>query len=172
MAPPRRCRSSPAGPMTRTIVVLGMMAKIPVPGVVWQTLHYLIGFRRLGFDVHYVEAHARTPTMLMRAAGDDGAGLAARFIDSVLCPYGFGDRWAFHALHDDGRVLGMERARLARAYREAELIVNLHGGTEPREELAARGRLVYVETDPVQLQIELHDGVAAAREFLATHCAY
>ena len=36
-------------------------------GVVWQTVHYLVGFQRLGFDVYYVEAHARTPSMLMRA---------------------------------------------------------------------------------------------------------
>ena len=32
------------------IVVLGMMTKIPVAGVVWQTLHYLLGFERLGFE--------------------------------------------------------------------------------------------------------------------------
>ena len=52
--------------MSRTIVVLGMLAKLPVPGVAWQTLHYLLGLRRLGFDALYVEAHARTPARLMR----------------------------------------------------------------------------------------------------------
>ncbi len=51
---------------SRKLVVLGMMTKIPVAGVVWQTLHYLVGFQRLGFDPYYVEAHARTPGMLMR----------------------------------------------------------------------------------------------------------
>jgi hypothetical protein len=34
------------------IVVLGLMSRHPVPGVVWQTVHYLVGFRRLGYDVH------------------------------------------------------------------------------------------------------------------------
>ena len=58
-----------------------MMTKIPVAGVVWQTLHYLLGFERLGFDVYYVEAHARTPSMLMRSERDDGSALAAAFID-------------------------------------------------------------------------------------------
>ncbi len=28
------------------IVLLGMMTKMPVAGVVWQTMHYLIGFER------------------------------------------------------------------------------------------------------------------------------
>jgi len=156
----------------RRVVVLGMMAKMPVPGVVWQTLHYLLGLRRLGFDPYYVEAHARTPSMLMQAPGDDGSGRAAALLSRLLAPYGLGDRWAFEALHDDGRVLGLGKRELATLLREAELIFNLHGGTEPREELTASGRLVYVETDPVRLQIELHDGVAASYDFLAAHCAF
>lgn len=155
----------------RKIVVLGMMAKMPVPGVVWQTLHYLIGLRDLGFDPYYVEAHARTPTMLMQGDTDDGSALAAAFLDASLRPHGFAQRWAFHALHDDNRVYGLSSAELGRVLREAELIINLHGGTEPREELTATGRLVFLETDPVQLQIELHDGLQSAREFLDAHCA-
>ena len=156
----------------RRIVVLGMMAKMPVPGVVWQTLHYLIGLRRLGFDPYYVEAHARTPSMLMERDTDDGSARAAEVIDAILRPHGLGGRWAYHALHDDGRVFGLSEGELSRLLREAELLINLHGGTEPREELASTGRLVYLETDPVQMQIELHDGVGAARDFLAPHSAF
>src|SRR6476659_2272335 len=156
----------------RRIVVLGMMAKTPVPGVVWQTLHYLVGLRQLGFDPLYVEAHARTPSMLMQEPSDDGAVRAAGFIQGVLHPFGLGSSWAYHALHDDGRCLGMTQHQLRRAYRDAELIINLHGGTEPRPELADGGRLVYLETDPVAPQIELHDGVQSTVDFLAAHVAH
>jgi glycosyltransferase involved in cell wall biosynthesis len=158
--------------VSRRVVVLGMMAKLPIPGVVWQTLHYLEGFRRLGFDVHYVEAHARTPSMLMQRSSDDGSGRAAVFLDRLLRRFGLAGRWAFQALHDDGRVYGMSAGELRTLLGEAELIVNLHGGTEPREELAATGRLVYLETDPVQLQIELHDGRQSTVDFLDAHCAF
>jgi glycosyltransferase involved in cell wall biosynthesis len=158
--------------MSPQIVVLGMLAKMPVPGVVWQTLHYLLGFRALGFDVLYVEAHGRTPSMLMERDTDDGSARAGALIDSILRPFGLGGSWAFHALHDDGRVLGMSEAGLRAALRDAELIINLHGGTMPTEELAASGRLVYLETDPVALQIELHDGDPGAHAFLEPHCAF
>ena len=87
----------------KRIVVLGMMTKMPVAGVVWQTVHYLVGLERLGYEVWYVEAHARTPSMLMEREGDDGAALAGAFIDRVLRRFGLGRRWAYHALHDDGR---------------------------------------------------------------------
>ena len=154
------------------IVLLGMMSKIPVAGVAWQNLHYLLGFERLGFDAYYVEAHARTPGMLMRAEGDDASALASDYIRRTLTGFGLGQRWAYHALHADGRVYGMSERELERLYESAELIVNLHGGTEPRPEHAATGRLVYLETDPVQLQIELYENHAYALEFLEPHVAF
>jgi len=154
------------------IVVLGMMTKIPVAGVVWQTLHYLLGLRRLGIDPYYVEAHARNPSMLTPTAETDGAAAAAAFIDGVMRRAGLGGRWAYQALHDDGRCYGMSERELLALYDGAELIVNLHGGTAPRIEHSRGGRLVYLETDPVQLQAELAQGVPETIEFLEQHCAF
>ncbi|MEX0585827.1 MAG: glycosyltransferase family 2 protein [Pirellulales bacterium] len=154
------------------IVLLGMMTKMPVAGVIWQTIHYLVGFQRLGYDVYYVEAHARTPSMLMQREEDDGSARAAELIDTVLRRFGLAGRWAFHALHDDGRCYGLSESQLADLYREAALIINLHGGTVPRDEHAATGRLVYLETDPVQLQIELFENCRETIEFLEPHCGF
>ncbi len=157
---------------SRSVVVLGMMTRIPVAGVVWQTLHYLLGFRRLGFDVTYAEAHARTPTMLMASERDDGGALAAAFIDGVLRRFDLTDCWSYTALHADGAHYGISRKRMRRIYREAEAIVNLHGGTQPLPEHSETGRLLYVETDPVQLQVELHDGVESTVAFLEQHGSF
>ncbi|MDQ3588108.1 MAG: glycosyltransferase family 2 protein, partial [Actinomycetota bacterium] len=159
-------------PSRPAIVVLGMMAKIPVPGVMWQTIHYLLGFRRLGFDAYYVEAHGRTPSMLMERATDDSASRAAQTIDRVMRRFDLSDRWAYAAVHDDKRCFGIGEQRLRRLLSEAELIVNLHGGTEPLPEMSQTGRLVYLETDPVQLQVELHDGVERSFAFLEPHSAF
>jgi hypothetical protein len=154
------------------IVVLGMMTKMPVGGVVWQNLHYLLGFERLGYEAYYVESHARTPSAFMEHEHDDGSGKAAAFIDATLRRFGLGDRWAFVALHDDGRCYGMSDARLARLYRSADAVINLHGATVPLPEHHATGRLVYLETDPGQLQVELHEGVQETIDFLEPHCAF
>lgn len=154
------------------IVVLGNLTKMPVAGVAWQTMHYCVGLQRLGYDVTYVEAHARTPSMLMTTEDDDSTDLAGAYLDALCERFGLSGRWAFHALHDDGAVIGLSEGELRRRYRDAALILNLHGGTEPLEEHAATGRLVYVETDPVQLQVELAEGVEATHRFLDAHCAY
>jgi GT2 family glycosyltransferase len=154
------------------VVLLGMMTKMPVAGVAWQNLHYLLGFERLGCDAYYVETHAGTPKMLMTSKEDDSSALAAEFIGSLMRRFGMADRWAFRALHDDGRCFGMSEAELERLYGSADLLINLHGGTQPLPELAATGRLVYLETDPVQLQLELQHGLQETVEFLEPHSAF
>lgn len=158
--------------MSPRVVVLGMLSKMPVPGVAWQTLHYLEGLRRLGCEVFYVEAHGRTPSMFMAHEHDDGSARAAAYLEAVLGRFGFGERWAFHALHHDGRCFGMSERELRRLYGSAAMLLNLHGGTQPAAELAGTERLIYLETDPVQLQIELHDGLDASVRFLEPHRAF
>nr|MBA2294142.1 glycosyltransferase [Actinomycetota bacterium] len=136
------------------------------------TLHYLLGFQRLGYDVHYVEAHGSTPTKLMRSPEDDSSALAAAFIERVLHPFGFEGRWAFHGLYADGLCYGTSSDALLKLYQAADLIVNLHGATVPSPEQAANGRLVYLETDPVQVQIQLAQGDRDVVEYLEPHVAF
>src|SRR5438067_6893681 len=106
-----------------------MMSKMPVAGVVWQTVHYLVGFQRLGYDVYYVESHARTPSMFMERDDDDSSAQGAAVIARVMRRFDLGDRWAFQALHDDGRCYGLTERRLRQLYQSAALLINLHGGT-------------------------------------------
>lgn len=155
------------------IVLLGTMSKMPVAGIVFMTVQYLVGLKRLGYDPYYVEAHARTPSMLMASASDDSSALAAQFIANVMLRFDLGgDHWAFHALHDDGRCYGMSEVQLNQLYQSAGLILNLHGGTMPLPEHAETGRLVYLGTDPVEVEIDLHHNVRQTIEYLEPHCAF
>jgi hypothetical protein len=154
------------------IVVLGMMSKMPVAGIVWLTMQHVVGLQRLGYDVYYVEAHARTPSMFMQSASDDASVLAADFIAQVMQRFDLGDRWAFHALHADGRCYGLSESQLLQLYRSAALIINLHGGTQPLPEHYETGRLVYLGTDPVEIEIELYHNTPETIAYLEPHCAF
>lgn len=156
----------------KKIVLLGMMSKHVVAGVVWQTLHYLVGLKRLGYDVYYVEAHAVTPNKFMEHAEDDPSAKAAAFISEIMQRFDLGDRWAFHALHSDGSCYGLSETELKSLYASSDLIINLHGATEPLPEHYATGRLVYLETDPVELQVELYNNLQRTIDFLEPHCAF
>jgi GT2 family glycosyltransferase len=86
--------------------------------------------------------------------------------------FGMRGRWALHALHTDGRCYGLSESRLRDLYASAELLINLHGGTTPRPEHAATGRLIYVGTDPVEREVELFDGKQDAVDLMAPHAAF
>ncbi|MBI2821051.1 MAG: hypothetical protein HYX74_02390 [Acidobacteria bacterium] len=149
-----------------------MMTKMPVAGIVYLTLQYLLGFKRLGYEVYYVEAHARTPSMFMTHEHDDGSAKAAAFIADLTQRFDLGDCWAYHALHDDGRFYGLSESKVRQLYQSAAVLINLHGGTRPLPEHSATGRLVYLGTDPVEVEIELHQNLEETIDFLEPHCAF
>ena len=155
------------------IVVLGTVSKMPVAGIVFLTVQYLVGLKRLGYDVYYVEAHARTPSMFMTSAEDDSSAQAAGFIGDMMRRFDLGDdHWAFHALHADGRCYGLSELQLRELYRSAGRILNLHGGTVPRPEHYETNRLVYIGTDPVEHEIDIHHNVSDTTAYLESHCAF
>jgi hypothetical protein len=154
------------------IVVLGAMTRYPVAGIVWLTMQYVLGFRRLGYDCYYVESHGGTPRPFVDGRDDDGARGAASFLASLMSRFDLSDRWAFHALHTDGACYGRSVQELRHLYSSAALIVNLHGATIPQPEHAATGRLVYVGTDPGLLEIQLHAGAREAFDLLEPHAAF
>jgi ABC-type multidrug transport system fused ATPase/permease subunit len=164
--------AAPPAPTRPKIVLLGMLTKIPVSGPAWLVGHYAAGFERLGYDVYYVEAHARTPSLFMADKDDDGSRKAAAFIAKTAKRFGLEDRWAFQALHENGRCYGMSAEELDRLYRDAALIVNMHGGTLPLPEHAATDRLVFLGSDPVEVELEVERGDQHALEFLDQHVAY
>ena len=154
------------------IVLLGMMTKMPVAGVIWQTIHYLVGLQRLGFEVYYAEDHGMNPSMFTETEEDNGGAKAAAFIARAMSRFDLGPRWSYHAWHSDGGYYGVGKSRLHQLYKDSAAVINLHGGTMPRDEHRAGGPLIFLGTDPVALEVELHEKFAATEEFLDAHDAF
>lgn len=152
------------------VVVLGMMARHPVAGVIWQTVHYLVGLERLGYDVYYVEL-GMYPSSLI-ANGESRAPQAAAFIDGLMERFDLDDRWAFHNWQLGERSYGLTERQLLQLYDEAAAIINLHGATWPLPDCLRPDRLVFLETDPVILQIELYQKKQEAIDYLSAHRAH
>ncbi len=148
----------------KKIVVLGMISRHPVAGMIWLTLQYLVGLKRLGYDAYYVEPQGGS-------AGED-CGQTAAWIAWVMERFDLGNQWAYHAVNGDGRCYGLSESGLQDLYRSAALLINLHGSTKPTPQLAATGRLLFLETDPAELEISLYDNEQWVIDFLSPHCAF
>lgn len=146
-------------------MVLHLAARYPLAGVMWQLLHHLVGFRRLGLDVYYVEDHGAWVYDPRANSISSDPSANVELLRASLARFGFADRWSFY---DPVRNehLGIERARCHRLLAEADAVVNLCAATLPREEHLRARCLVYLETDPGIFQVR-----HAARDPEAMHIA-
>jgi hypothetical protein len=150
------------------LVLLGILGQYPMAGVSWQAIHYLLGFRDLGWDVWYVEDSGAPPYDPRLGRSTEDCTHAVAYVADVMRRIGLADRWAYVDLMH-GATHGASHARLDALYRDAAAIVNLCGATAPREEHRRGPKLLYVETDPVYEQLKIALGDESSRRFLASH---
>jgi hypothetical protein len=153
-------------------LVSGILFWYPLAGVTYQFLHYLIGLRQLGWDVYYVEDSGRwVYDPVARNITGDASHNVGR-VKKALEAHGFADKWAFRGAYPGGSCFGMSERQILDLYSEADVLLNVTGAQEIRDEHRLIKRRIYVESDPFALQVKLANGDAAVREMLDAHDAW
>ena len=62
---------------------MGFMGSIPIAGVIWQHIHYIVGLQRLGHDVYYIEDSARLPYNPQTFDTSNDYSYAAQVLDAI-----------------------------------------------------------------------------------------
>ena len=141
------------------IVLAGIVARYPYGGVTWCSLMYLLGLRDLGHEVCYIEDTGECVYDPVQNALSTDPAYGTDYIHRALEPFGLGDRWSF--VNYDGTYHGASRDTVRRWCAEADLFINLSGGSWFwRDEYAAIPRKVFVDSDPVFTQLALAKGDA------------
>jgi len=151
------------------IIVFGILFWYPLAGVTYQFLHYLIGLRKLGYDVYYIEDSGRWiyDPKIDEFSPDVTGNL--EMVVPYLKTHGFGDRWAFRGNYPDGKCYGMTETQILQLYREADAFLNVTGAQEIRDEHRAVKRRIYVESDPFASQVKVAKGDQGMIDMLAAH---
>src|SRR5207244_6214419 len=98
-----RCRGQSCGCCEKVrvkrkrIVVMGFMGSIPIAGVIWQHIHYIVGLQRLGHDVYYIEDSARLPYNPETFDTGEQFDYAAKILTRLSREFDFKNLWAFCA---------------------------------------------------------------------------
>jgi hypothetical protein len=152
------------------LVVLGILGEIPLAGVIWQVLHYIEGFRRLGFDVYYIEDTGNWPYDPDQNSVTGDCTYAVNLIGRLMAAYGLSDRWAYRLGAQGGRrTFGLSESQFLRLFREADLLLNVTGSTILCPEHLQVPIRIYLETDPVLPQIEIAKGNQFYIDLLNAH---
>lgn len=144
-----------------TIVVAGALAQRPGRGGhAWVFLQYLLGFRRLGWDVLFLDRLDASTSLDARGVRCPPRGsLGAAYLDQVMRAFGLED---CYSLLCEGETIGVPRATARRLTRDAALLINVMGYLEDEDMLGAASRRVFLDIDPGFPQLwralGLHDG--------------
>jgi hypothetical protein len=150
------------------IVLMAGMGSLPFAGMAWQVLHYLEGFRRLGYDVYYVEDNGEWPYDPMQNEVSDDCTFTVEYIARLMAWCGLPDRWAYRS-EASGEVFGLSDTGLSSLWEGADVLINLTGATVLRDEHMRVPVRIYLETDPVLPQIEVAQGRRFTIELLNMH---
>ena len=153
------------------LVVLGMMGRCPFGGQTWLYLNWLLGLRKLGHEIWYIEDDTVWPYDPERDSITDDCSYAVRHIATCMERIGLPDSWGFRAAYRDGECYGLTGAQLDELYRTCDALLNVVGATDLRTEHLGAPLRVYVECDPVIAELQLANGDQHTATALANHHA-
>jgi hypothetical protein len=133
--------------MRETVVVAGSAAQRPGRGGhVWVLLQYLLGFRRLGYEVFFLDRLSRE----MVPPGAEWPPLReVEWLGSTMAAHGLESDWCL--LLDDreaGLSAGLSRREALERVRRSTVLIDVMGFLADEEMLAAAGRRVFLDIDP------------------------
>jgi hypothetical protein len=125
------------------VIVSGMIAATPAQGgATWAVLQYLLGLRRLGCEVQFVEP---VP------ADTDRSSASVRYGTETMRRFGLEDRWTL--VPEGGEPIGRSRERLRELARNADLLLSVSGMLTDPDLLEPIGVRAYLDLDPAFNQL-------------------
>jgi hypothetical protein len=150
------------------VVLLHFVGQMPLAGIAWQAIHYLIGLERLGYEVWYVENHGANPYDPRRNSVVMDCAYNVAYLRRVMERHGLAGRWAYwDAINDVYH--GLSREAVFALLRGADALINLCGATRLRDEHMECPVRIMVDTDPVYEQIKYAQADPKARLYLDAH---
>ena len=114
----------------------GYVGKVPIGGVAWDYLQYVLGFAALGHDVYYYEDSGGWPYDPVAQTQTDSASYSVRFLSDFFLTHAphLADRWRYSHLGATG--YGMSDAEWNDVMRSADVFLNVSGSAVIPPELS------------------------------------
>jgi hypothetical protein len=135
--------------MADTIVIAGALAQKPRQGGhTWQFLQYLLGFKRLGWEVLFLDQ--LEPEMCVDAMGQPcplEQSVNLRYLVEVMTGFDLHDAYAL--IYNRGeQFIGLSRAEVLERVRNSAFLLNVMGYLTDEAILSRAPRRVFLDTDP------------------------
>jgi hypothetical protein len=156
------------GPTSLRIIVSGLIGQYPMGGVTWDYIQYVLGLHRMGHDVYYLEDTGQWPYSPTEGGVSAGYDFTVEYLRHVMRMFDLEDRWMYRFPWGP-RWFGLSDQRRDEILDSADLVINVSGSLRAPHEYRRRGRLAYIDTDPVFTQLKLARGQADFRKMVDAH---
>ncbi|HKO38104.1 MAG TPA: hypothetical protein VJU14_07025 [Solirubrobacterales bacterium] len=131
--------------MGELVAVAGSVAQRPGRGGhAWVFLQYLLGFRRLGHEVLFLD---RLTAEMLPPGRDRSLGAEVEWLRETMAGHGLESDYCL-LLEGANESVGLTRAEALERLRGATLLLDVMGFLEDEEMLAAAPRKAYLDIDP------------------------
>jgi hypothetical protein len=141
--------------VSKRIMIAGAIGSHPIAsaGNTWAFLQYILGFRRLGLDVYYVEQVNPEDTIDAEwNPADFMLSANARHFQEIVDRFDLAGSAALLEANGPGHV-GLSHAEVETIARDTDLLINGSGRLHFQPVLAAVHRRMYLDLDPGYTQI-------------------
>lgn len=138
-------------PTKLTILLSGMIAAVPQQGgATWAVLQYLLGLKRLGHEVYFVE---QLPEAALRPSEVPLVrSINAAYFRQVAAEFGFEQSSAL-LLAGTHQTVGLPYADLRQSARRADVLINISGMLTDETLMRDIPLRVYLDLDPAFVQL-------------------
>jgi hypothetical protein len=137
------------------VIIGSYLVRLPIGGYMSWMLQWLLGFKRLGHEVYFVEKSGWSRSCLdpvtWTASDDCTQGLSR--IQSFFSRFGLQDQWCF--VDADGKYHGMSRNQIEAVFRTADVFIDHMRGCEWRTEASGAKVRVMVDGEPAYTQMQM-----------------
>ena len=131
-------------------------------GVAWDYLNVLLGMKRLGHDVYYIEDSGCWPyNDVDGPSGGDWTDwnpqATLEHLNKVMSAFNLDHKWAYH-FPPKSEWFGISNIARRELIESADILINVAGTLEKPWDYQTIKKLIYIDTDPVFCQIGVESG--------------
>lgn len=156
------------------IIVGGYIGIFSAGGVTWDYIQYLLGLRKLGHEVYYLEDTKLYPVYTFDLQSWNNPMALVKHLENVMTSFNFKESWIYRD-ESTGQIFGMPKNQFDLLINSADVFINISCSTTMREEYARIPIRIVIDSDPMFTQIQYNseqlftDGQPTMKSLIDSH---
>lgn len=146
------------------IIIGSYMFRYPLGGMLSWVLQYLTGFKKLGFDVYFVEKYGYPDSCYdpVKEIMSDDCSYGLKMVSNLMENHGFHGKWCFMDINNT--YYGLSKNEIEALFKTAELFIDMGTHGAWMEEASSSTKTLLLDGEPGFTQIKMANHISDGGE--------